>query len=85
MSFDYSCTSQSTDEDLKVTEKKVKTAILKNLNKLSLPKEVILSPKAEEAFETLEQLWLDLEGSPVKAFLENNLSLPIKDSSHCCP
>lgn len=81
MSFDCFCTSQSTDEDLKVTEKKMKKAILNNINKLPLPKEVILSPQAENAFETLEQLLLDLEGSPVKAFLEDNINEPIKDYS----
>lgn len=81
MSFDCFSTSQSTDEDLKVTEKKMKKAILNNLNKLPLPKEVLLSPQAENAFETLEQLLLDLEGSPVKAFLEDNINEPIKDYS----
>jgi hypothetical protein len=83
---------RSTDEDLNVEEsirihksvkekksKSVKEKIVLNLNQLSTPQKIKLSPQAEIAIEALEQR---MSGGKVALFLSKRINEPIQDYSH---
>jgi hypothetical protein len=59
--------------------KSVKEKIVLNLNQLSTPQKIKLSPQAEIAIEALEQR---MSGGKVALFLSKRINEPIQDYSH---